>query len=291
VDEFWESEITIFDLVSDSVISAPSFEVKSPPAPRNSANSYIKGKVRILSPRPLSDDEARALILDLLQEYLALNQFHVHPVELGTPILLNEKEVRTSGQHRAGVASFSTSHYSDAPLRDPGATPQLWETIQALRFKGPERLRLCLRWLVRAVKSTDNVDKFICTWITFEMLYRFLTGVLSTMAGIRGLTGRGIPSRVEMQNLVADNDPAIKALSKLVLPDRGGLDRAAELRYELTSGTNPVQILEKTFSAMSIIRNRLFHALPSLGPNETALCTRILVDFDSKVIKHQLARL
>ena len=82
-------------------------------------------------------------------------------------------------------------------LEDAESIPNLWNKYLKLQQGKHQELKRSIQWFMRAIKSEDPIDKFIYSWITFNMLYGWLTCSKYHNKGIKGLTGKGIPCPVE----------------------------------------------------------------------------------------------
>jgi hypothetical protein len=175
---------------------------------------------------------------------------------------------------------------------NPEELPRLWNKYHRLIKKNNSELMRSLQWFMRSIKSDDAIDKFINSWITFNMLYSWIAKVNGEdhHKGIRGLLGKGIPSSTTQRQIIARHTDILNDISQMTLTGRDNKDRGQNLKAALSNNTSQ-EILIALINAIAIIRHTIFHGSIKDRSNEAERCIWPLLDLNAEIIKHQLERI
>jgi len=221
----WKYKFKVENLLVDQPIKGRNIEFNSPLFPRTEKNKdYTEGEVIIkLDSLKYSVQE---VVTEGLELIFALNNHVTLPIHIekleSPPGLMPSIEVRAEGH-----TTFN--------IKEAEKIPELWNKYQKLLKDNCQELTYSIRWFMRAIKSENPIDKFIYSWITFNMLYSWLTCAPSDdhRKGIRGLTGKGIPGRTKQNEIILRHNEVLKNLSRVNLIDRCRIDRTKNLRDSL----------------------------------------------------------
>lgn len=177
-------------------------------------------------------------------------------------------------------------------VKNADIIPDLWDRYERLLKNNYLELTRSIRWYMRSIKSDDPIDKFIYAWITFNMLYSWLTDANGDnhKKGIKGLTGKGIPSSKKQKEIVLRHNNIFLMLAGNNLTDRCGIDRAKKLRDSLPSN-DPKDILEGAIDAIGFIRHNIFHGSLVDKTTEAERCIWPLMHLNSEIIMHKLLKI
>jgi hypothetical protein len=194
--------------------------------------------------------------------------------------------------HRHRRSIFGSTYFYNE-IVDPDKIPLLWDKYRKLlkKNKHPE-LNYSIQWFMRAIKSENPIDKFIYTWITFNMLFGWLTQapIDKPVRGINELTQQNIPPFEHQKEIVSRNVKVLEELSLMKLIGRENKDRAERLRTALKR-QNTKQILVGAVEAISHIRNHIFHGSIEDRAKEAGRCVGVLIHLNAEIIKHQLNKI
>ncbi|NLD39002.1 MAG: hypothetical protein GX654_19250 [Desulfatiglans sp.] len=293
IDEIWECQFTIHRLVTPEPVTSESISYSSPAPPLSEDKAYTSGKVRISSSEALAESQVVARIERELVNVFALTELTKVSLEVSIPNLINKDEIEKARQPRTAYSNLRMCLGCIGKLRDYNKIPGLWDKYQKMQKKGDPELILVVSWFSRAIRSESNIDKFINAWVTFNMLYSWLTGEIKSMPkGIRGLIEKGVPDREEREDLVSKQATIIEKLSQIELLDaKGNINKVKELRKALDESASSDTILELVTIVIGDIRNHLFHGGIIDRSKEVALCAPFVIDLVSRIIKHQLNKI
>lgn len=278
----WKYKFKVDNLLVDQPVKGLNIEFNSPHFPSTEKNKdYTEGELVIkLDSLKYSVQE---VVTEGLELIFALNNhitipLHIEKIE-SPPSLMPSIEVR---------AEF----YSTNNIKEAEGIPELWNKYQKLIINNCQELTYSIRWFMRAIKSENPIDKFIYSWITFNMLYNWLTDVPSDdhKKGIKGLTGIGIPSEKKQIEIILQHKEILENLSQMNLTDRHNIDRAENLRNSLKTN-GPQKILVGAIEAIGFIRHNIFHGSLKDRTDEAERCTWPLIHLNSEIIKHRLNKL
>jgi hypothetical protein len=261
IDEIWECQFTIHRLVTPEPVTSESISYSSPAPPWNEDKAYTRGKVCISSSMSLSERQVISRVERELVDVLALSELSQVSLEVSEPNLLNKDEIEKNRQPRVAFTDMRMCLGCIGRLRDSKRIPYLWEKYQEIQKEGYPELRFAILWFSRAIRSESNIDKFINAWVTFNMLYSWLTGEIKSMPkGIRCLIEKGVPDREEREDLVSKQATIIEKLSQTELLDaKGNINKVKALRKALDESASSDTILELVTIVIGDIRNHLFH--------------------------------
>lgn len=275
----WKYKFTIKHLLTEHPIENTFIEFCSPHFP-----STEKDKDYTVGTLTVSLDSLNYHVEDIITEGLktviALNNHITLPIEIfkieSPPGILPGMTMKSEG-------------YSSYPFKEPENIPNLWDKYRKLienKTKYQE-LTLSIQWFMRSIKSNNPIDKFINSWITFNMLYGWLTGACNHVKGIKGLTGKGIPRLGQQDKITLEHKTILKDLSTRSLIDRHKIDRTKKLRSAISGGDSK-KILEGAIEAIGFIRHNIFHGSFKDRTIEAERCIWPLIHLDAEIIKHQL---
>lgn len=281
----WKYRFKVEHLLTKQSVKDKNMEFESPHFPKTEKDKdYTEGKVTIELDNLASSSFVQEVVIKGLELVFALNNHSSFPIEISIvesppgPYLPMELQAKIRG-------------HQISPLKEAESMPNLWSKYLKLLKSNHQELRLSICWFMRAIKSEDPIDKFIYSWITFNMLYSWLTGVPGDdhRKGIKGLIGKGIPHLKKQNEIILEHKEILKELSRMKLIDRNKVDRAENLRNALP-GQIPKEILEGTIEAIGFIRHNIFHGSLEDRTTEAERCIWPLIHLDSEIIKHQLDR-
>lgn len=278
----WKYKFKVENLLVDQPIKGRNIEFNSSHFPRTEKNKdYTEGELIIkLDSLKYSVQE---VVTEGLELIFALNNHVTLPIHIekleSPPGLMPSIEVR-------GEAHTTFN------IKEAEKIPELWNKYQKLLKNNCQELTYSIRWFMRAIKSENPIDKFIYSWITFNMLYSWLTNAPSDdhRKGIRGLTGKGIPSRTKQNEIILRHNEILKNLSRINLIDSCRIDRAKNLRDSLPTKDSQ-KILEGAIEAIGFLRHNIFHGSLKDRTGEAERCTWPLIHLNSEIIKHRLNKL
>lgn len=292
IPEIWECKFRIKRLIIPETLKADSINMSSPPPPWSEDKAHITGTVRISSLTPLADGEAKGLADKRIWETLAHTQLSDVEVKIFGPVFLNEGEIARSGQPRTGIKNMHLDISTIGILKDSENIGDVWNQLQKLHERGTPELRISNRWFLRSIRSKDHIDKFINAWVTFNMLYGWLTGANSLSKALKGLIGKGIPPKNEREDLITAHKSVLEQLSAMKLWDkRQKIDRGEKLHKVMKSAVQNDQRLEAALLAIGNIRNNLFHGSIKDRSKEASLCMPFVIDLNKRIIKQQIDKL
>jgi len=278
----WKVKFKIDHLLTDHPIKDEFIEFFSPHFPSTEKDKdYTEGQLTIsLSSLNYSVKE---IVTEGLRTVIALtNQINL-PVEI--------IKIESPPGVSPGI-KIQLSGYQSFPIKESEKIPYFWNKYQKLIENSHQELNYSIQWFMRAVKSDNPIDKFVYSWITFNMLYGWLTQVKGEQhhEGIKALTGKDIPCLNKQKEIVIRHKTILEELSRLNLTDRGGIDRAKKLRMALY-GRSPRKILECAIGAFGVIRHNIFHGSLKDRTMEAGRCIWPLIDLDAEIIKDQLDKI
>jgi len=279
----WKYNFKVNHLLTQKTISGQAIEFYSPHYPSTEKDKdYTEGTLYVtLKDSKQSADE---VVRNGLEFVFALNN------RVNFPIDLTKLE---SPPGWLPMIKFSGSGYDSITHNNPDNIPDLWSKYQKLIGDNHPQLLRSVQWFMRAIKSEDAIDKFINCWITFNMLYGWLTTVRGEdhNNGIKALLGMGIPRLKVQREIIAEQKAILTAISQMTLVGRDdGKDRGQCLALAL-SNTEPKEILFAAIDAIGILRHNIFHGIIKDRSNEAERCIWFLLHLDAEIIKHQLCRI
>jgi len=277
----WKIKFKIGHLLTDHPIKDGSIEFFSPHFPSTEKDKdYTEGQLTIsLSNLNYSVKE---IVTEGLRTIIALTNHVNLPVEIinmeSPPGVLPVPQIRLSG-------------YSSFPIKESERIPYLWSKYQKVVGNNHQELAYSIQWFMRAIKAEDSIDKFIYSWITFNMLYGWLAQIRSHVKGIKCLIGKGIPRLNRQEEIVTRNKMILEGLSQMNLIDKiHNIDRAANLISALQR-QNASEILIGAIEAIGFIRHNVFHGNQSNRTAEAERCIWPLIHLNAEIIKQQLEKI
>ena len=277
----WKYKFKFDNLLVDKPIKGKNIEFNSPHFPSTEKNkNYTKGELVIKLDS--LDYSSQDIVTEGLELIFALNNHVQSPVHIekieSPPGLLPSIEGQIEG-------------YIPFNVKEAQKIPELWNQYQKLVLNNFQELTYSIQWFMRAIKSDNSIDKFIYAWITFNMLYSWLTNAPGDnhMKGIKGLIGKGIPNHKKQNEIISRHNKILKNLSQISLIDRNGINRSKNLRDSLQTN-NSQKILEGAIEAIGFIRHHIFHGSLKDRTDEAERCTWPLIHLNSEIIKHQLSK-
>ena len=177
-------------------------------------------------------------------------------------------------------------------LKDSENIGDVWNQLQKLHERGTPELIISNRWFLRSIRSKDRIDKFINAWVTFNMLYGWLTEANGLSKALNGLIGKGIPPKNEREELITTHKSVLDQLSAMKLWDeQQEIDRGKKLHNVMKSAAQNDQILKAALLAIGYIRNNLFHGSIKDRSKEASLCMPFIIDLNKRIIKQQIDKL
>ena len=280
-DYLWKLKFKFNNLLVESPIKEKTFEFNSPFFPSTEKEkNFTEGLLSI--EWDSSDFSIKYIVKEGLEAIFALTNRVYVPCNV---------EITDSPPGLIGI-SGNMSAYTTYNVNDANQIPQLWHNYNLLRNNNCLELTSSIRWYMRAVKADDPIDKFIYAWITFNMLYGWLTDAAGDnhKKGIKGLLGKGLPSIKKQREIVNRNDSIFSVIAQKNLIDRYGIDRAEELRNSLPTN-NPTRIIEGAIDAIGYIRHNIFHGSLVDKTNEAKRCIWPLLHINSEIIKQKLLKI
>ena len=277
----WKIKFKIDHLLTDRPIKDNSIEFFSPHFPSTEKDKdYTEGGLTISLPN--LSYSVKEIVTEGLRTVIALtNQINL-PVEV-----INIESPPGVGP---GI-KMQFSGYQSFPIRESEKIPYFWNKYQKLIENNYQELSYSIQWFMRAIKAEDSTDKFIYSWITFNMLYGWLTQARSHVKGIRGLIGKGIPGLNRQEEIVTRNKTILEGLSQMNLIDKThSIDRAANLIRALQR-RDASEVLVGAIEAIGFIRHNIFHGNQSNRTAEAARCIWPLIYLDAEIIKQQLEQI
>lgn len=179
----WKIKFKIDHLLTDHPVKDGSLEFFSPHFPSTEKDKdYTEGQLTIsLSSLNYSVKE---IVTEGLRTVLALTNHVNLPVEI------------INIEYPPGVSpglNVQASGYQSFPIKESEKIPYFWNKYQKVVENNHQELAYSIQWFMRAIKAEDSTDKFIYSWITFNMLYAWLAQTRSHVKGIKGLIVKGIP--------------------------------------------------------------------------------------------------
>lgn len=277
-DYVWKYKFKVKNLLTEKQVKDKSIEFCSPYFPSTEKDkNFTEGALTIT----LEDvnDPVREIVTNGLELIFALNNRVTHTFEINMletpPGLLDFGfEIESEG-------------YGTLTLEEPDSIPALWKKYQRLVKGNHQELTRSIQWFMRSIKSENPIDKFINSWITFNMLYGWLTGTYNHVNGIKGLTGKGIPRLEQQEEIVLRHRTILEGLSQMHLIDSHGINRAKKLRNVLSGGDFSA-ILMGAIDAIGFIRHNIFHGNLTDRTAEAERCIWPLIHLNAEIIKHQL---
>ena len=279
----WKIKFRIDHLITDRPIKDDSIPIEffSPHFPSTEKDKdYTEGELTI-SLTNLSYS-VKEIVTEGLRTVIALtNQINL-PVEI-----IN---IESPPGVSPGI-KMQFSGYQSFPIRESEKIPYLWNKYQKLIENNYKELNYSIQWFMRAIKAEDSTDKFIYSWITFNMLYGWLAQARSHVKGIKGLIGKGIPRLGRQEEIVKRNKTILEGLSQMNLIDKThGIDRAANLIRALQR-RDASEVLVGAIEAIGFIRHNIFHGNQSNRTAEAERCIWPLIYLDAEIIKQQLEQI
>jgi hypothetical protein len=281
----WKIKFRIDHLLTERPIKDGSIEFFSPHFPSTEKNKdYTEGKLTIsLSNLNYS---AKEIVTEGLRTVIALTNHVNLPVEV------------INIESPPGVSPCSRmegSGHTSFLVKESERIPYLWNKYQKLISNNYRQLSYAVQWFMRAIKAEGAIDKFIYSWISFNMLYGWLAQTRNHIKGIKGLLGKGIPSLSSQEDIVSSNKKILEELSRIALLDacnicNNSIDRAEKLRKAL-QGKDAKEILIAAIEAIGFIRHNIFHGNLSDRTAEAERCIWPLIHLDAEIIKHQLEKI
>lgn len=275
----WKCKFKAKNLLTEKPVKDKSIEFFSPHYPSTEKDKdYTDGELTITSND--LDYPVKEIATNGLEIIFALNNHVSHTFEI--------TEIESPpGLFRLPGIKMKIEGYLTRRLKDPDGIPVLWNKYQKLIKSNPQELTRSIQWFMRAIKSENPIDKFIYNWITFNMLYGWLTGTYNHVKGIKGLTGKGIPRLKQQEEIVLRHRTILEGLSQMHLIDRHGINRAEKLRNALSGGDFSA-ILMGAIDAIGFIRHNIFHGNLTDRTAEAERCIWPLIHLNAEIIKHQL---
>ena len=277
----WKVKFKIDHLLTDHPIKDEFIEFFSPHFPSTEKDKdYTEGQLTIsLSSLNYSVKE---IVTEGLRTVIALtNQINL-PVEI--------IKIESPPGVSPGI-KIQLSGYQSFPIKESEKIPYFWNKYQKLIENSHQELNYSIQWFMRAIKAEDSNDKFIYSWITFNMLYGWLAQTRSHVKGIKGLIGKGIPRLNRQEEIVTRNKTILEGLSQMNLVDKTcGIDRAANL-IRAIQRRDASEILMGAIEAIGFIRHNIFHGNQSNRTAEAERCIWPLIHLDAEIIKNQLDKI
>lgn len=273
----WKCKFKAKNLLTEKPVKDKSIEFFSPHFPSTEKDKdYTEGELTITSND--LNYPVKEIATNNLEVIFALNNRVSHTFEIAEiespPGLLPRGEMKIEGR-------------TTCRLEGPDGIPVLWNKYQKLIKNKHQELIISIQWFMRAIKSENSLDKFINSWVTFNMLYGWLTGSYNHVKGIKGLTGKGIPRLKQQKEIVLRHRTILEELSQMHLIDRHGINRAEKLRNALLGGDFSA-ILMGAIDAIGFIRHNIFHGNLTDRTAEAERCIWPLIHLNAEIIKHQL---
>lgn len=287
----WHARFTISNLLSNGPQKSDLIAFDSEPT--DDGGHRVGGNATFESSQPMPKDEALLKTQSELQVLFSLDLRSAYEIVIEEFNLVNEEELLTAGQSIVNVADVGGFMTITGQLRSPNDLPEVWAKLQKARESNVTEILLPIRWFLRAAQAKDFLDQFINSWVAFEALYsRYVSGRTSAYKGVHGLISNDVPIQVERSSLVASHRGIVDALSKLTIIDhRRREDKGQILKDAIAAKEDDDSIFEKTFLAISTIRNYLFHGNLQDRSKDAKLCWPLVIDLDSRIIKHELSKL
>ena len=237
---------------------------------------FINGKITILSNKLSRPHEIQRkarerlyLLYGLSEKSIGSGLGHIERVPsitIKSVDLINADEIKKAGQstfadlryHEATIAAISVICEEDMRQFLPG-----YDKVLA---KAPS-LSMAIRWFVRAVSSNNLVDRFVGSWITFNMIYDCETGARNHVKGTKGLIGKGVIKPKQLDEIVTEHNKLLQELSRQAYIDIHRINRAEKLSRALTNG-KPADIVVGAIDALGFLRHNIFHG--NLSENMTS---------------------
>ena len=280
-DYLWKCKFKFNNLLVEYPVKGETIEFNSPFFPSTEkGENYTEGQLSIKWNS--SDFSVKDVVSDGLEVIFALTNRVYVPCDV---------EITDSPPRLIGYSGHMSA-YSTYNVNEANKIPQLWHNYNQLLTNKCLELTSSIRWYMRAIKADDPIDKFIYAWITFNMLYGWLTDAAGDnhKKGIKGLMGKGIPKIAKQKEIVSRNDSIFLGIAQNNLTDRHGIDRAKELRDSLSTN-NPTKILEGAIEAIGFIRHNIFHGSLVDKTNEAERCIWPLMHLNSEIIKQKLLKI
>jgi hypothetical protein len=281
----WKIKFKIDHLLTERPIKDASIEFFSPHFPSTEKDKdYTEGELTIsLSNLNYS---AKEIVTEGLRTVIALTN-HVN-------LLVQIISIESPPGVLPSLKMEGSSHSSPL-LKEAERIPHLWDKYQMLISNNYRELSYAVQWFMRAIKAQDSIDKFIYSWISFNMLYGWLAQTRNHIKGIKGLLGKGIPNLRSQKDIVSGNQKIFEELSRMTLLDACNLynknvDRAEKLRKAL-QGRDAKEILIAAIEAIGFIRHNIFHGNLSNKTAEAERCIWPLIHLNAEIIKNQLEKI
>lgn len=277
-DYLWKCKFKFDNLLVEQPVKGSTIEFHSPFFPSTAkGKNYTEGQLSIKWNS--SDYSVKNVVNDSLEIIFALSNRIYVPCHV---------EITDSPPGLIGL-SGQMSAYTTNNLNEAEKIPKLWHKYSLLLANESMELKSSIRWYMRSIKADDPIDKFIYAWITFNMLYGWLTEAAGDnhKKGIRGLTGKGIPSIKKQKEIVTRNSSILTGIAQNNLTDRHAVDRAKNLRNSLATN-NSTKILDGAIEAIGFIRHNIFHGSLVDKTNEAERCIWPLMHLNAEIIKQKL---
>jgi len=194
IDEIWDCPFKIRNLLYISNRTREEIgETKINDLITFSASKYergdlLKGKIKIVSKSGYSPIEIRRRAREILYFLIELTReqigggfgtFDVKPfVEIEEPELINVER-----GHRCHPGIKAALSFIRANAETLTKMTNIFNKYNKLQSED-SAAKLAIRWFVKSISSPNPIDNFISSWITFNMLYGWLTGAINHVKGI-----------------------------------------------------------------------------------------------------------
>lgn len=278
----WVYDFKIENIITNEHLQSDNFKFNSPHYPSTQKNkNFTKGTLCITL--NTLNSSVSEVVTEGLELIIALNNHVALPVNI-------QKKSSPSGLLLNLDCKINA--HTTFELNNSNEIPNLWNKYQILLANEHPKLNYSISWFMKAVKSNNQINRFIYAWITFNILYGWLTDAPSDrhIKGIKGLLGKGFPNLKTINQIIIQHKQNLELISNMDLTDRNNINRSKNLTDNLVSN-NSKKIIESAIEAIGFIRHSIFHGDINDRSDDADKCTFILLHLNSEIIKQQLYKL
>lgn len=214
---------------------------------------------------------------NLVDMYLVVNGRDLKP-EFGEPTLVNRKDLGPLPTAQRQSYATDMAQVGSLDLSDVEKSLAMVDTLR--RDTNKDTLLRSLRWLRKASRSSEVVDRFVMLWIAFNVFYRALDQhETAEKTAIKNLIMR-YPSIEKIRKILASHDATVKTLaSKDLWDQRRHTNYSANLMSVIEAEADPRIILQNVCLCLYMVRNRIFHggAKPRRDTDFVKACSELLM--------------
>jgi hypothetical protein len=225
---------------------------------------------------------------NLADMYLVVNGRDLKP-EFREPTLVNRKDLGPlpTTQHQSHATDMLL--VGSLNLSDVEKSLAMVDTMR--RDTNKDGLLRSLRWLRKASRSSEVVDRFVMLWIAFNAFYRALDqNETGEKTAIQNLIMR-YPSIEKIREILVSHDVTVKTLASRDLWDRRRrTNYSADLRSLMETEADPRIILQKVCLCLYTVRNSIFHggAKPRRDTDFVKACSGLLMRIHRECFRNYL---